>query len=417
MTDRLLFLCFLFCSDLLAFILNKTCQLPYILLALLHHVFFTGMIFLFLRKKPEEKILTASALIAAATLTSSFCESFLSCLFLLCLHIIRNIPVPFLGKWEMLLITCIQLIVKILSIYWMSGHLKTESFKETGRWHILLSVPLLSVTLIIDAANWSASYGILRSRADLSLYYEQLFNHAEMSVITALSLFAAGFCLFGTEKIWLEQQKNSQYHAQITAYRMLEEQYRQLERLRHDMKNHIIALSNLLEHQELEQAKDYLENMEQGGSLGACEEITGNRTADALLYQKRNLALQKEIAWECDVQIPPACGIHEFDLCVLLGNILDNALEACEKLPSGSDRFITVQSRMVKKCFFLEVKNSTDLQNKNVFPPSGKRHSGTHGIGLLNIQDTVRRYQGTIDAEIHDGVFVISILLPVNTTV
>lgn len=176
-------------------------------------------------------------------------------------------------------------------------------------------------------------------------------------------MFGAGVFIFGMNGLYLEWEKNNQYHLQITAYKMLEEQYSRSERLRHDLKNHVIALSGLLENKELEKMKEYLKNMEDSAGLGIGEEITGNRAVDILLYQKQSIAKEKNITWECDARIPRTCCINVFDLCVLFGNILDNALEACERLqkndPHCSRRqFINIRAGIVKKCFLLEVKNS-----------------------------------------------------------
>lgn len=80
-------------------------------------------------------------------------------------------------------------------------------------------------------------------------------------------------------------------------------------------------------------------------------------------------AEEKGIEWECDVRIPKQCDINEFDLCVLLGNLLDNALEACERLQrkgkekeQGEQLFICVGAQAVKSCILLEVKNSMDAE-------------------------------------------------------
>lgn len=253
----------------------------------------------------------------------------------------------------------------------------------------------------------------------MGLYYDQILSHAEFCVLTALSMFAAGFYVFGMDQIYLEQKKSSQYHLQIAAYKMLEEQYGRAERLRHDLKNHIIALLGLLENKEWEKIENYLKNMEGSAALGTREEITGNRIVDVLLYQKRNIAEEKNIIWECDVHIPGICHINEFDLCVLFGNILDNAVEACERLQrgrseSGSQPFINIQGRMVKKCFLLEVKNSADMSDKNKVKSAGKENPEEHGIGLLNISDVVHRYNGVMNIDVQNGVFLISVLIPLE---
>ena len=232
-------------------------------------------------------------------------------------------------------------------------------------------------------------------------------------MLTGLSIFAIGFYVFGMEQIYLEQEKSSQYHLQIAVYKMLEEQHRQSERLRHDMKNHIIALSGLFRNKEWDKMGDYLKNME-NSSLEDGGDITGNKAVDALLYQKRKQAEVKNIKWECDVQVSKTCCINEFDLCILFGNILDNALEACERLKCCECRFINVQAKIVKKCFLFEVKNSMDITEKYKDGFTNKENPQEHGIGLQNVRDVVHRYNGVVNIDAKNGIFVISILIPLN---
>lgn len=195
---------------------------------------------------------------------------------------------------------------------------------------------------------------------------------------------------------------------------MLEEQYEQMERLRHDMKNHIISMQSLLEYQEWEKLKRYLNQMLEKGELGTGEEATGNKVVDALLYRKQKHAERAGIVWECDVHIPAACSIDDFDLCVLLGNILDNAVEACERLEDDAYKFINIRSGMVKKCLLLEVKNSASMENIREINISKKEKPEEHGMGIINIRETAGKYNGAVNIELENHIFVISVLLPLE---
>ena len=161
----------------------------------------------------------------------------------------------------------------------------------------------------------------------------------------------------------------------------------------------------------MEKIDDYLKKME-GIVLDTGGDLTGNKTVDALLYQKRKQAEEEKIKWECDVQMPKDCCINEFDLCVLLGNILDNALEACGRMQQEECRFIKIQAKAVKKCFLIEVKNSMDRTEKYAEGFTNKGDSQEHGIGLLNVSDVVCRYNGAVRKEAEKGIFVISVLMP-----
>ncbi len=227
--------------------------------------------------------------------------------------------------------------------------------------------------------------------------------------------------MFGMDRIYLEQKKAAQYQSQAAVYQMIEQQYSQAERLRHDLKNHVLALRGLWEERAWDKLGDYLKRMEDSAQFGANEEATGNRAVDALLFQKRKMAEDRQIVWECDVQIPKRCRISEFDLCVLFGNILDNAVEACMRLQQGEREagrrpFINVQARTVKKCFLLEVKNSMRDAEKQESRFAEKENPQRHGIGLLNVGDVVRGYDGVMNTEMQNGVFDISVLLPIGVS-
>lgn len=410
---ELLFLVFLFGCWLLINTITELCSVPYIVFALGSHLSFTGLILLLFQADWEKKLLAASMFSATITLAGNFCDSFFSSLALLCLHTINGITEPYLGEREFFLIFCLRSAVVMFILHQMSKHRILVFQNHIKKWHILLSLFLFVITLITDIADWGAANGILiKGEETMSSYHNQLLSHAEICVLTALSALAAYFYVFGMDRITLEQRKRSSYDAQIAAYQLLEKQHRKSERLRHDMKNHILALSGLLESKEYEKLSDYLNSMRDSESLVVGLDATGNQAIDALLYQKREMAESCQIAWECDVHLPKPCCINEFDLCVLFGNILDNALEACNRQKGSKQRFIHVQAKTVKKCFLLEAKNSTD---ETEYPKNGhtsKANPKEHGIGLLNIHDVVHKYHGTMDIEVGNGCFIISILIP-----
>lgn len=277
---------------------------------------------------------------------------------------------------------------------------------------------------MIYVANWGASYGVFfRSAGDMGIYYDQIFTYIGWGVLSGLSLFAVVVSVFGMDRIFVEQKKAEQYQVQAAVYQTLEQQYSQAERLRHDLKNHVLALLGLWEEQAWEKLGDYLKRMEGSAQLGINEEVTGNRAVDALLCQKRKQAEEKGIEWECDVRIPKQCDINEFDLCVLLGNLLDNALEACERLQrkgkekeQGEQLFICVGAQAVKSCILLEVKNSMDAEERQAKGSIKEGNLRGHGIGLLNVGDVVRKYNGVMNTEIQDSMFDISVLVPLGET-
>lgn len=412
--NELLFIIFSFVGWLMLNIVNRCFLVPHIFFVMVEHILFMGLVLLFFRESWEKKILAVSMLMIVKTLGSTFSASFLSCLLLFFQHTMKRVLEPFLSEWETGIIIGISYCFVIFAVYWLSGHMEPVFCGKHKRWYVILALPLIMIITVFDVADWGASHGIMvRSGGSTGVYYDQIFSHGEFLVLTVLSIFAAGFYVFGMNRIYFEQEKSSQYHSQVAVYKMLTEQYRQSERLRHDMKNHIIALSALFQDKEWEKMGDYLKNME-GSGLEDGGEMTGNKAVDALLYQKRKRAKEKNIKWECDVQMPKGYSINEFDLCVLFGNILDNALEACGRMQSGESCFIHIQARTVKKCFLIEIKNSVDMAEKNTAGFSNKENPREHGIGLLNVSDVVHGYNGVWNIESEEGIFITSVLIPLN---
>lgn len=375
--------------------------------------------------RAQQAVRAASMIVTVVTLVTladTFFTSLFSCLGLVWKHTAGCVEVPFFAEQEIKLLEWVSFAVAAIAVCGMRKRLKAVFQGKSWIWYAVLTLPLLVMETVIYMANWGASYGVLfRSNGNMGPYYDQIFSHIGWGVLSGLSLFAVGVYVFGMDRIYLEQKKAEQYRMQAAVYQTLEEQYSQAKRLRHDLKNHVLAMRGLWEEQAWEKLGDYLRRMEDSAQLGANEEATGNRAVDALLCQKRKTAEEKQITWECDVQIPRRCQINEFDLCVLFGNILDNALQACGRLPGeergqGLQPFIRVQAGAVKSCFLLEVKNSMNEAEKHVAKKAEKEKLQGHGIGLLNVGDVVREYNGVMKTEIHNGVYDISVLLPLGET-
>lgn len=408
-----LFMTFSFAGWLAFNLVSRWLFVPYIFLVTVEQLLFMGLVLLLFRERREKKIMAVSILTIAMTLVSTLFTSFFSCLVLFFQHTVKMVSQPFLSIWETGVIGGVSCCLVLFTVYWMREHLEPFFSGKPGKWYVILALPLILMTAVFDVAGWGASHGIMVRSGGMGVYYDQMFSHAEFFCLALLCMFSAGGYVFGMNRLYSEQEKSGCYYSQAAVYKMLTEQYRQSERLRHDMKNHIIALTALSQNKEWEKIEDYLKNME-GVVLDTGGDLTGNKAVDALLYQKRKQAEGEDIKWECDVQMPKEYCINEFDLCVLIGNILDNALEACGRMQKDESRFINIQARTVKKCFLIEVKNSMDRKEKFTEGFTNKDDSQEHGIGLLNVGDVVRGYHGILNLESEKGIFITSVLIPLN---
>ena len=158
----------------------------------------------------EKRILAASILLAAIKLVSAFVVSLLSCLVLFFLHTVKKIPEPLLGDWGGGLVSGAGCCFAISAIYWLSRHLEPVFCGRRGKWYVILAVPMLVNAAVYEAESLGASNGIMvRSGGSMGLYYDQIFSHSEFLVLALLSMAAAGFYVFGMNRIYLEQEKTA----------------------------------------------------------------------------------------------------------------------------------------------------------------------------------------------------------------
>ncbi len=364
-----------------------------------HFLFFCLVCFSF-RKSAEEKLLAAAVMTAVKTMTWNFVSSFFSMIVLTGMHF-RYRGEAVISLETDYLISAASYGTVILAVYFFAQSMKTR-WEYLVKSRYVLSVPLLFLVVVVDIVNWGASNGVMVKGEGFNLYYNQIFSHTAVCLLTLLCACIACLVFFGIGRIYREQKQTEQYIGQVMYYKALNEQYQKMERLRHDMKNHVLSLYGLYQRQEWEALGSYLEQMLESGGIREKKEATGSSTVDALLYHKRAVAEKKHICWECEVQIPKECPIEEFDLCVLFGNILDNAIEGAGNVQE-EERFLSIYAGKVKKCFLLVVKNSTRLGHEREIKP---------GIGLFNIKETAERHQGIFKLEIKEHIFEVSVLFP-----
>ncbi len=197
-----------------------------------------------------------------------------------------------------------------------------------------------------------------------------------------------------------------------THYAEVENMYREMRGWRHDYRNHIQTMKVYAANGDLEAIERYLDLLD--GELRAVEPQikTGNAMTDAILNSKLSLARSKGITVKADAHIPVALSISELDLCAILGNLFDNAIEASLALPP-EQRMIRVYMDMKNTQLYISFTNVTagkKLQKiGSRFPTT--RGEG-HGFGLVRIDQIVERHDGYISRNSEDGAFTTEILLP-----
>ncbi len=178
-------------------------------------------------------------------------------------------------------------------------------------------------------------------------------------------------------------------------------------KLFHDLHNHIGALRQLLAHKRYGEAVRYLDGL-QAPVRGMADTVwTGDETLDYLINSKAAAAEADGIAFQIQVEYPRHTDIRSADLCAILGNLLDNALEAVRQVPPDGQRFVRLTIRRIHQMLVIKVENAcgtVPLQENGALKTT-KAEGGLHGWGLKSAQTAADKYDGMVQTACADGVF------------
>lgn len=211
----------------------------------------------------------------------------------------------------------------------------------------------------------------------------------------------------------VEQQMESYQRELIeTHYAEVDNMYRQIRGWRHDYRNHIQTMKAYASVGNLDAIKNYLDELDQDLATVDTVVKTGNSMADAILNSKISLAKSNQISVKADVHIPLALTTSDLDLCVIIGNLFDNAIDASLDLPEEK-RLIRIYMDMKNTQLYISFTNFTaSKKQKKVGGRFLTTKGGGHGLGLIRIDNIVERLDGYISRNSEDGAFTTEILLP-----
>ena len=223
-------------------------------------------------------------------------------------------------------------------------------------------------------------------------------------IIACIALLISAFFLLRKLFYHLVDKRIAQFQSDLISKQTVQE-------WRHDYRNHIQNMKNRIDGDqgELEQ---YLDELADDLTQTDTSIQTGNVMADAVLNSKLSVAEQKSIQLNVKAHIPKGIEMTDVEMCSVLGNLLDNAIEACEKLPCDK-RFLRVYIDKFKGQFYLSVQNSSPSiqRDKGIFRTT---KAGTHGFGLFRIDRIAKKYGGYVNRQYEEGVFATELLLPLS---
>lgn len=197
-----------------------------------------------------------------------------------------------------------------------------------------------------------------------------------------------------------------------THYQEVDNMYRKMRGWRHDYRNHIQAMKVMAANGNMDGIKAYLDELDTDLNTVDTVVKTGNAMADAILNSKISLAQSKSIAVHCDAHIPVKLQMSELDLCCILGNLFDNAIEASLPLPER-ERQIRVYMDMKGTQLYISFTNFTSGMKLNKVGNLFQTSKGEgHGFGLVRIDNIIERLGGYLSRNSEDGAFTTEILIP-----
>lgn len=238
--------------------------------------------------------------------------------------------------------------------------------------------------------------------------------------IAALGIFCDNTIIyFVVQKLseWLEKEKEYevvQYQNEVLIKETLEkdEMNKEVRKIWHDFNNHMSCIDMLLQMENIEKAREYIKNMNASCQTTYMGIRTGNEMADVVVNQKFMLAKAEAIELIVKGELQEEIRINQMDLCALLCNSLDNAIEACRQIEDKEERKASLFLKMYKDYLLIDVTNSVkeevDKNKKLVTTKSDKKR---HGIGMLSMRTVVEKYGGNLEWKCENKQFFLSIIV------
>lgn len=311
-------------------------------------------------------------------------------------HKLSGIVLMVLGNVSscILAVFCYWLVLQYFSFY--------DSIKKKYMFTILTPIVMI---FFMEQYISSVIYGNLNIADENGATWYK--NHVQLLIIQFLGMVSL-FCIMfaykkllenfylNTELFLLEQQEQSlnQYVEEVKA------RYEKTKSFRHDIKNHISVVKELLRKGKSEQALNYIGDMESMTVELSFPCSTNNPVVDMLVGNKLGIAGSLGIDVHCALILPYPCFVRDMDFCVILSNALDNAIHACQHMDHEKERYIRVTGRIQGDFILLEVENSFQGENQL-----------RRGTGLSNIKSVAEKYQGAMSIKTEGSVFFLSVLL------
>ena len=389
---------------LIEIIVNITVEKSAILLMVSFVVFFV-VANLFYLGKVYVKLIVATFIVVFSFLMELVAALLIVAVFGNVMQDIReNMMLLFLGGVisKILLLLLVEIIIRFKR--------RNASQVTLRSWLFIISIPVFSI--VLSFAN--VYEPILKN--EFSYVYV-------VSGISILYINIIAFYLF--DSIVMQMTENNlvkfrekQLLMQRDQYENIIKGYNQVKKVRHDMLNHLITLDGYLGRNQYHEAVEYIHKLNGELDFDKRGVVSDNVVIDALISNGKSKAVDEEIKFETEIMIPKKFKIDDMDICIVLGNALNNAIEACRRITDEQvDKRIVLKMRYKQEHVLIELKNSynpdTIKKRKGRFLSSKRnRKNDEIGIGMGNMEGIIEKHGGVYQIDLQEEMFVAKIMLP-----
>lgn len=263
--------------------------------------------------------------------------------------------------------------------------------------------PVISITFLMILSVWG------ENEAGYNIRYILIIGFGIASILIFYFICST---VIKDARMQSLQVENELVRNQMIMYQSMEQSYRQQQKYMHDYKNQLNCIQGLLEKGQVKESLNYIEELTGGIRKNTDYIDTNHVIVNVILNQKYQYALENGITMVINVNDLSCLVMKKEDLVILLSNLLDNAIEACKSI--DVDRIIQLKMVIEEESLILSVRNPMNtpinVEGKRIL--SSKKDKQNHGIGLLNIENVVRKNHGTSSIKCENGCFSFSAMIP-----
>lgn len=276
---------------------------------------------------------------------------------------------------------------------------KGESVPNSN-WLCIVLIPVTSlyITLLLFQAQGLTAGQVL---AGIALLF--LVNFATFYLYDAITA-----ALSEKMRSLLIMEQNKYYDKQLET---IKTSLQTTNSIRHDLKNHMFSIRSLIESGDKEESLGYISNIL--NDIGARKDYsaTGNTVIDSIINFKLQEAEHRDIRTDLDLRIPEKLEIPSFDMTIILGNLLDNAIKAAYKV--NENRFISLKMKYDKGRLMIQADNpyvgEINEENGKILTTDDDKEN--HGMGLQNVKKVIQKYNGIMNIDYSSNIFSVSLLM------